>query len=169
MNRIQLEWLHFRMRIWGDSQFEKTGGGMLPCRHCGKLFYSYNHFDYYDELCEWCSYTTRDPKEMKFVIQNALTDYNSDVADWDTTKATLLSYGIKIRYCPKSKRCALQNCELQGYEPSLGYIIKTYPNFLPTYKAAKMWLQSTKLKPKDRLCRNCFCWLYPNAEYAKED
>lgn len=138
MNHIQLWWLHFKLRIWGDTQFEKAGGGMLPCRHCGKMFHSYNHFDYYDELCEWCEFATRDPKEVKLYLEKAMTDFNSDIYDWETTIATLRWLGIKVRYCPKSKRCALRNCELVGDEPTLEWIIKTYPERIDAHKIAQM-------------------------------
>jgi hypothetical protein len=97
MNRFQLWWLHFRLCFFGDKTYEKHGGGIIPCKKCGRLFQSWEHFDYYDALCEWCEFATKDPKTSKREIENILSEYNRGIRDWGDTIAYLRSIGIKVR------------------------------------------------------------------------
>jgi hypothetical protein len=173
MNRLKSELLHFKLRWFGDKEMDKHGNAMLPCRRCLKPFLSYCHFhDDYNQYCHDCSFLDKNADEhlqFKKQLEQAICNYNSKIATWADTKAILTSIGIKVRYCPANKRCALNNCELTGNEPTLGWVIKTYPKQLDAYKIAKHWLATSKLKPTSRLCQNCFAIGKPWVEYAKED
>jgi hypothetical protein len=96
MNRFQLWLLHFRLFWFGDKEYEKNGGGVIPCRECGRLFQSWEHFDYYDDVCEWCAFLRRNPMVVKKDIQSILLDYENGIKDWDETKAYLGATGIRI-------------------------------------------------------------------------
>lgn len=154
MNRLQIAWWHFKMQWFGNKSFEKEGGGIIPCEKCGKIFQSWNHFDYYDNLCEWCRFAERDPIEVKQNVEQILSDYNSGAIDWDRVKASLLADGIKVRYSPV--RCAWMNCELKGTEPSLGEIMDYYGINTPTRNIAKKMLVGHRFKRSDKLCEKCF-------------
>jgi uncharacterized protein with PIN domain len=65
MNRLQIWWIHFKLVFLGDKKYEKAGGGMIPCEDCGKLFWSYDHWDYYDNLCESCLKIKEDKENGK--------------------------------------------------------------------------------------------------------
>jgi hypothetical protein len=84
------------MYWFGNKKYEKHGGGCIPCKDCGKPFYSYPHFGYYDDRCEWCSFARRDPKYVKHAIQQILLLYQNGETDWEETKLNLSTEGIKI-------------------------------------------------------------------------
>jgi len=158
MNAIQVWWYHFKIQWAGDPKFEKDGGGIIPCRKCGRMFQSYMHFsggfDGYDSLCEWCEFKMKDPLELKKAVEQILTDYNSKVKSWDTAKAYLRSEGFKIRFTPH--RCAWMQCELKGDEPTLGEIlVKTKTDSWGSLQAQKLLIDHN-FKPTDKLCRGCF-------------
>jgi len=82
--------------FFGDENFERAGGGIIPCKKCGAKFQSYNHFDYYDPFCEWCSFENRKPKEVKRVLQEILKAFDEHKIDWETTKGYLVLEGIRV-------------------------------------------------------------------------
>lgn len=49
---------HWKLKYFGDKTFEKNGGGILPCKKCGKPFHSYVHYGevgyVYDTTCLSC-------------------------------------------------------------------------------------------------------------------
>jgi len=159
MNRFQIWWIHLKLGWLGDKRFEKKGGGIIPCRHCGRLFRSYCHYssdfgDCYDDLCDDCVFKTKNLLEVKRVVEQILTDYNSKVKDWDTAKAYLWAEGFNIRYTPH--RCAWMECELKGNEPTLAQITREAGLDSWGYYHARHLLADHNFKPTDRLCKRCF-------------
>ena len=94
---IRLWWFHFKMWAWGNKTYEKQGGGIIPCKKCGTLFQSWQHFDYYDPYCEWCLFAQQDPEQTKFNIENILMAYDRKQRNWHDTKAYLRAENIKVR------------------------------------------------------------------------
>jgi hypothetical protein len=58
IQKIKIWWLHMKMQLWGDRDFDCTGNMTIPCRKCGKIFLSWLHYEkdslVYDSLCDKC-------------------------------------------------------------------------------------------------------------------
>ena len=56
---LKTRWIHFKLRWFGNIEFEKNGKKLIPCKKCGKYFISllYNSPDVgysYDAECKEC-------------------------------------------------------------------------------------------------------------------
>ena len=59
MNKLEIWWYHLKLQWLGDKEFEKNGGGIIPCIKCGILFKSWVHYSSlwgysYDSECGNC-------------------------------------------------------------------------------------------------------------------
>lgn len=57
--RMKINWIYFKLSIFGDKVFDKKGCKKIPCSKCGKIFKSYSHYDpdfgiAIDNECEQC-------------------------------------------------------------------------------------------------------------------
>jgi hypothetical protein len=90
-------WLfHLKMYWIGDKEYEKCGSGLIPCKGCGHYFLSYQHFDWYDQYCEWCLFSSQDPIQVKLAVENLLTSFWSGKIDWNELLMELRIYNIKV-------------------------------------------------------------------------
>lgn len=107
MNRVGIWLLHKRLEILGDPEFDRAGGGIIPCKKCYRKFRSWCHYssDYgiiYDSFCPDCRFEA-DAKEYRRIITEALNLFDSKWTDWQSVKGTLRACLINIEGVKKCR------------------------------------------------------------------